>query len=493
MSDNEIDQLRDLYLTALQYKTEERQNFIEQVGVDDENLKKKLEIILREHENPNVLFDRPAWSIMERLETSRRVKFNEYKTDSDLPFNRLGEYRLIRKIGKGGMGAVYLALQDSTQREVALKIIHHESRGSLAANERFSREINIISNLKHPNIVVVYSSGEQKGIRYLAMELVSGKGLNKIIEKKSLKKEGVPASVVLRWIRDIARALQAAHEKGVIHRDIKPANIMITPEGIPKLMDFGIARHVDLDTLTATGEFRGSPFYASPEQVEARPKGVDARTDVYSLGVALYEAVTGQLPFKGDTTTRLFHEILIGDPISPRRLINRISRDLETIILKAIEKNPDSRYPTMEIFADDLDRVLNGEMIYARPVNLCGRIWKRWKRNRIAGVAVAALAVALMFLFFLIPYSYCRMSMLKEEANKRATDAKAAVEFLCDEVLVAFDPSIVDDGKVVLQMLNKASKNIDVNFKEAPNYEARIRRAFGEAYRKADLFEVQNS
>jgi|GEM_PF-1853966 len=351
---------------------------------------------------------------IESLQTMQQLRTPEYEAKSSpevlhddlhgetpepgLPFERLGEYRLLRRIATGGMGEVFLALQEPLGRRVAVKIIRSDREGSLEAEERFRREIEAVTRLRHTNIVTIYGCGSEQGVRYFAMELVAGKGLDEVLrEAREREKKLIPRQI-LGWAIEIAQASECAHQAGVIHRDIKPSNILIMPGGRPMLMDFGIARHLKLPSLTLTGMFRGTVRYASPEQVEGKKKEIDARTDIYSLGVVLYEATTGRVPFEGETTEQVFRQILEKVPVPPRRFNPAISKDLNTIIVKAMEKDPRHRYATMAALAEDLERLLNGEVIKARPAGLGARVWKFAKRNPTTAMLAGALVVLILFL-----------------------------------------------------------------------------------------------
>ncbi|HET6203666.1 MAG TPA: protein kinase [Planctomycetota bacterium] len=314
----------------------------------------------------------------------------------DLPLERIGDFRLIKRLGQGGMGVVYLAEQESLRRLVALKVLRPEQAGAFEAGTRFEREVQAIAKLRHPNIVTVFANGEEKGIRYFAMELVPGKGLDERLREAAARGERVPIPTVLRWVAQIARALQCAHEAGIVHRDVKPSNVWIAADGRATLVDFGLARDVRAATLTVTGEFRGTPYYASPEQVAAKRVPIDARTDVYSLGVTLFECVTGRVPFEGETTEQVFAQILLEEPPAPRRLNPSIPRDLETVILEAIEKDPGRRYATAGAFAEDLEALLEVRPIRARPAGAATRVGKWARRNRGWAATGAAGLLALL-------------------------------------------------------------------------------------------------
>src|SRR5262245_60793185 len=187
------------------------------------------------------------------------------------------------------MGVVFLAEQGSLGRLVALKVVRPERSGSAEAAARFQREAQAIARLRHPSVVSVHGTGEDRGVRWIAMELVPGRGLDEILREAAAREERLPLPKVLQWIAGIARGLDTAHRAGIVHRDVKPSNIRITPEDRALLVDFGLARELGGDALTRSGEFRGTPIYASPEQISGRLGEVDARSDVYALGVTLYE------------------------------------------------------------------------------------------------------------------------------------------------------------------------------------------------------------
>jgi serine/threonine protein kinase len=275
---------------------------------------------------------------------------------SDLPFEHLGPFRLIERLGEGGMGVVYRAEQQPLGREVALKVIRTLLQSSSVAGQRFQREAQAVAKLRHPNVVTVHAAGEEDGVAYLAMELVHGQGLDEILQSKAEIGERLAIPEAIRHVRDVARALQCAHEEDIIHRDVKPSNIRVTPEGQALLLDFGLARGADLHAVSRDDRFRGTAHYASPEQVEARQQVLDARTDLYSLGVTLYECATGQVPFRGETTEQVFHQILARNPRGPRHLNSAISRDLEAVISTAMETDRERRYATAQALAASVPR-----------------------------------------------------------------------------------------------------------------------------------------
>ncbi len=301
----------------------------------------------------------------------------------------LGEYRLLRRLGSGGMGTVYLARQESLGRLVAVKVAHAEADTTIEV-ERFRREARAIASLRHPNIVHVFGVGEVDGRHYLAMEYIPGRSL-----AEWMRSDPIPVPRALEWIRRIALALHVAHDKGIVHRDVKPTNILIDDRLRPLLVDFGLVREAGASELTRSGSFVGSPMYAAPEQI-AGNAAIGPRSDVYSLGVTLYELVAGRPPFVGETTERLFHQILTATAPAIRELRRDVSRDLEVVIHRAIECDPAHRYASAAEFARDLEALLELRPIAARPPGLARRGSRFLRAHPVASTAgaVAALAIA---------------------------------------------------------------------------------------------------
>lgn len=301
-----------------------------------------------------------------------------------------GRYILERKLGEGGMGVVYLALDPALNRRVALKILSDRSPEAI---QRFMREAESTAKLKHPHIIQVYEVGGVSNNYYFTMEYVEGASLDALINKKQL-----PVKRAAEIVCDIASALHYAHANNLIHRDIKPSNILIDNQGRPYLTDFGLAKETTgLErALTMSGTVLGTPEYMSPEQATGDKNRTDQRSDVFSLGATLYHSLAGQSPFKGDDLYRVLEGVMHKDPIPPKRLVPAISRDIETICLKCLEKEPARRYQSAQELADDLKRFLNGEEILARPTGFITRIWRKSKRNRAASFAVAGAVVILI-------------------------------------------------------------------------------------------------
>jgi WD40 repeat protein len=298
-----------------------------------------------------------------------------------------GDYELLAEIARGGMGVVWKARQLSLQRTVALKMILSGQFASSEDVQRFRREAEAAANLDHPHIVPIYEIGEHEGQQYFSMKLIQGCNLSTKIDGA-----GLSAREAARLIASVARAVHHAHQRGLLHRDLKPANILLDADAQPHVTDFGLAKRVQGDpSQTRSGAIVGTPSYMAPEQAAAS-KSLSTAVDVYSLGAVLFELLTGRPPFRADTSLETILQVLEKEPPRPRALNPRIDRDLETICLKCLEKDPHNRYGSAEALAEDLERYLGGQSIRARPAGTGERLVK-WARRRPAVAALACLLV----------------------------------------------------------------------------------------------------
>ncbi|MEM8947082.1 MAG: serine/threonine-protein kinase [Planctomycetota bacterium] len=274
----------------------------------------------------------------------------------------LGDFELIEELGRGGMGVVYRAHQPSLEREVALKLILHGTQASPAEQARFQAEVAAAAQLDHPNIVPIYEGGADQGWQYFGMKLIEGQTLS-----KRFATGPVPEREAALLVMKIARAIQYAHHRGVIHRDLKPANILIDLQGEPHVTDFGLAKRTTANTsLTQSGAILGTPSYMAPEQATGARGDVGPLCDVYSLGAILYALVTGRPPFQGTSPVDTLLMVLEQDLLPPRLLNRQVSRDLEMIVLRCLQKPSELRYTSAGELAEDLQAFLDGESILAR-------------------------------------------------------------------------------------------------------------------------------
>ncbi|MSU35668.1 MAG: hypothetical protein EXS36_11250 [Pedosphaera sp.] len=348
-----------------------------------------------------------------------------------------GPYELLDEIGRGGMGIVYRARHAPLNREVAIKVLPSPALAEPARLARFQIEARASARLRHPNIVTLHDFGEIDGQPYLVMDLVSGRNLAEITRSGPLDPHEAAHHLALA-----ARAVAHAHAQGVLHRDLKPANILIDSANEPQITDFGLAKEMDATvSLTGSREVFGSPGYMPPEQADPSFGEVGFASDVYSLGATFYHLLTGRAPFLGATSTAILHQALHSEPVSPRQLNPAVPKDLETVILKCLRKEPARRYATALQLADDLERFLRDEPVQARPVGSMERSW-RWCRRRpvIAGLS-ALLLLSLIAVALTATVAAFRINRLRQleadgresaEANLYAADM-VAVQQAWDE------------------------------------------------------------
>jgi eukaryotic-like serine/threonine-protein kinase len=437
------------------------------------------------------------------------------------PADWIAGYRVIRKLGEGGMGVVYEVEQQNPRRSVALKVI----RGGAALDEQsaryFQREAESLARLKHPGIAAIFEIGcTDEGRRFFTMELVQGTRLDEYLRAHPLAEDEFRARIRERLaiFLKICQAINSAHQRGVIHRDLKPSNIMVLEgpesgssphraEPLIKILDFGLARITDAETgegsiLTQSGQILGSIPYMSPEQAAGAAEAIDLRTDVYSLGVMLFEMLTGQPPYEV-CGLPLFEALRVVREQAPRKPggIRRFLRgDLETIVLKALEKEPGQRYQSVLALAEDIERYLDSQPILAHPPSARYQLRKLIARHKTAFagaltllVLLAAFGVTMSVMFQRQRQERLRADEARREAVLEADKARQVTEFL-QKMLASVDPAKALGKEVtVREVLDEASRGAEAGLSSQPEVAAAIRSTIGQTYMALGLYEPAES
>lgn len=490
------DRVESIFQDAADLPSSERSGYLDQACGEDADLRSEVETLLASLDKPSGLLERPL------IETC----LDEV---AEIEPGRIDGYEILREIGRGGSGRVFEARQASPRRRVALKILKGTALGP-RVQQRFQQEIEILGLLEHPGICRIYDAGKSElfsrdgdflGERlFFAMELVEGQPITTYARQHAL---GLRARIEL--LLGVAEAVAQAHESGVLHRDLKPANILVAEEvtaspetttGNPrnrtrtKVLDFGIGRLLDENSLdqsrlTLEGAVFGTPAYMSPEQFLGERGRVDTRSDVWALGVLGYELLAGSHPFMVEGASPLRIQALITgqDPKPLRRCVKGLDRDAETLIEKAMEKDPERRYPTARGFAEDLRRLLRSEPILARPPSVLYQLHKWADRHRAmaAGLGIGLLGLVIGLVLSLRFAFEARAD--RDRALLAEKDSRDINDFFNSEVIRVADPAR-SQGKVpdVHELIQEMSGALDGRFADRPLVEARIRAALGDTW-----------
>ncbi|HBB95863.1 MAG TPA: hypothetical protein DC054_10780 [Blastocatellia bacterium] len=488
MQQHEWEKVKDVFTAALELPSARRATFLTESCGADQALRSEVESLLAAHEEPQNLLEQHTVDLATRLQ----------KEANNYHGKLFGPYRILREIGRGGMGSVFLAARadGDFEQQVALKIIR-QSYADRELERHFRRERQILASLNHPNIAKLIDGGvSETGELFLAMEFIEGEPLVAFAEDHHLT-----IDERLRVFLEICRAVSFAHQNLVIHRDLKPSNILVTADGTPKLLDFGLAKLLEPSADSSPVPVKGAeqtqtafraftPAYASPEQILG--KTVTTASDVFSLGVILFELLTNEKPFyfEGKSLEEIIKAVSMGEPSLPSRVVRsrqpegpgrqrQLRGDLDNIILKALQKDPRRRYPSVAEFANDIEKHLEQLPIAARPNTVSYRAAKFYQRNKIAVSAALFVAVALIVGLGIA---------LRQYSNARRENARAdAVNAFLQKMLRAPNPQSGDARKgyqtTVNEILADAEKRLDgSDLSHQPEVRAELRRVIGAGY-----------
>lgn len=489
MDESRHERISEIFLAARELRGNERIAYLDRACASDASLRGEIESMLR-------FFDESPSFLEKGPEGRPTVLVDSPKGGTDHPLpERIGSYRVLARLGEGGMGVVYAAEQNNPRRVVALKMIR-SSIATPAALRRFEAEGQILGRLKHPGIAQIYEAGfieTELGERqpYFAMEYIEGKSLRDYVDERAPSRREL-----LESFASICDAVDHAHRKGVVHRDLKPSNILVEASGTSKILDFGVARVIEGDdpnpSLTASqGEIVGTLAYMSPEQANGDSAAIDTRSDVYSLGVILYELLSGKLPhdIKGMSVARALRAIVENDPPPLSSIRRDCAGDLDAITSKAMARDPEARYPGAAAFAADLRAHLRFDPIIAKAPTRIDRLTRFVLRNRLAVASGAALIIALSG-GLLATLREKRIADERRIEAERARDTTNSInEYLLLDVLGSPDPRRDGRDVRVVDVLERAAAGVAERFADKPETEAAVRNTLGTSLHALGLFD----
>ena len=495
MQQHEWEKVKEVFTAALEQPVAVRAQFLAESCGDDDALRGEVESLLAAHEEPKNLLEQHTIDLSTQLQAG----------GSSYDGKRFGSYRILREIGRGGMGAVFLAerADGEFQQQVALKIIR-QSFADAELEKHFRRERQILASLSHPNIAKLIDGGvSESGELFLAMEFIAGEPLISFAERQQL-----PIEERLRLFVKICRAVSFAHQNLIIHRDLKPSNILVTEEGEPRLLDFGLAKLSEpaatpgglINSDRTETAFRAfTPAYAAPEQILG--KNVTTASDVFSLGVILYELLTNEKPFhfEGKSLDEIIKTVTGGEPSLPSRIVSsenpqaamrqrQLRGDLDNITLKALQRNPLRRYQSVAEFANDIERHLEHLPISARPNTVAYRASRFYQRNRIVVSGAALIILALI--------AGLGIALWQNSKARRENARADAVNAFLQKMLLTAIPESGGSGKkgsqaTIVDVLDQAEKRLDEEeLSSQPEVRAELRQLIGSAYLNQGMYDA---